>query len=48
VSLEDELRRNLGTRVTVRSNAKNRGKIEIDFYNLDDLERILDLLRSTH
>jgi ParB family chromosome partitioning protein len=44
--LEDDLRRRLGTRVAVRSNGANRGKIEIDYYNLDDLERILDRLRG--
>ena len=47
VAIEDEVRRILGTRVRVRGSAKNRGKIEIEFYNLDDLERILHVLRST-
>ncbi len=42
--IEDDLRRRFGTRVNLKSNAKNRGKIEIEFFNLDDLERILDML----
>lgn len=44
-AIEDELRKRLGTRVHLRSDSKHRGKIEIDFFNLDDLDRILDLLR---
>ncbi len=44
-SIEDELRRRLGTRVTVHNSGQNRGRIEIEYYNLDDLERILELLR---
>jgi ParB family chromosome partitioning protein len=46
-SLEDDLRRRLGTKVTLRTAAKNRGKIEIEYYNLDDLERILALLQRS-
>lgn len=48
-ALEDELRRSLGTRVILRTQGKDKskGKIEIEYYTLDDLERILDLLRST-
>ncbi|MFP6598286.1 MAG: ParB/RepB/Spo0J family partition protein [Candidatus Hydrogenedentota bacterium] len=45
-AVEDELRKLLGTRVRLKSDANHRGKIEIDFFNLDDLDRILDLLRS--
>ena len=47
-ALEDELRRNLGTRVFLRTQGKDKtkGKIEIEYYTLDDLERILDLLRT--
>ena len=44
-ALEDELRRLLGTRVTMRPRDKQRGRIEIEYFNLDDLDRILDLLR---
>lgn len=46
VSIEDELRRSLGTRVRLKAGANNRGKIEIDYFSLDDLERILSVLRS--
>ncbi len=44
--IEDSLRRRFGTRVTMRTNPDHRGRIEIEFFNLDDLERILRLLRG--
>lgn len=44
-TIEDDLRRRLGTKVRLKANADWKGKIEIDFYNLDDLERILEILR---
>ena len=46
-AIEDDLRRKLGTKVRVTSNAEHRGKIEIEFYDLDDLERILDFFRNS-
>lgn len=44
--LEDALRRSLGTRVHVKAKAKDKGTIEIEYYSLDDLERILSILQS--
>jgi ParB family chromosome partitioning protein len=44
--VEDELRRRLGTKVRVASDASWKGTIEIDFFNLDELERILAILRG--
>ena len=44
--VESDLRRRLGTKVTLRSTGAGRGKIEIEYYNLDDLERIIDSLRG--
>ena len=44
--IEDDLRRSLGTQVSVRNSKNNKGRIEIEYYNLDDLERILDRLRN--
>src|SRR5699024_5045594 len=41
---EEELRDVLGTAVKIQKN-KNKGKIEIDFYNADDLERLLTFLK---
>lgn len=45
-AIEDELRGLLSAKVNVKASKKNRGKIEIEYYNLDDLERLLDYLRS--
>ena len=43
IEVEDQLRRLFGTRVSVTFN-RERGKIEIEFYTEDDLNRILGLL----
>ena len=42
-TLEKKLSDSLGTKVTI-SNKKNRGKIEIEYYNNDDFERIMNLI----
>jgi len=43
VEIEDSLRRLFGTKVEINK-GKNKGKIEIEYYNEEDLERILELL----
>lgn len=43
--LEDELQRALGTKVTIRER-RGKGKIEIEFYSEEDLDRILEVLRK--
>lgn len=45
VYLEGELRNILGTKVSIESK-KKRGKIVIEYYSLDDLDRILGVLRK--
>jgi ParB family chromosome partitioning protein len=40
---EDRLRHRFATQVRIRRR-KGRGRVEIEFYNPDDLERILGLL----
>ena len=42
--VEDKLRRFLGTKVTITRQAGSKGKIEIEFYDDEDLMRILDLM----
>ena len=42
-TLEKKLSDSLGTKVTIQ-NKKNRGKIEIEYYNNDDFERIMNLI----
>jgi len=46
VQLEDELRRRLGTKVFIRAGKKQRGKIEIEYFSLDELERLLAIFRG--
>ena len=41
-NLENRLRQHFKTKVTLRVGPKNSGKIEITYYNLDDLDRILE------
>ena len=45
VSIEEDLQHRLGTGVNINRRGK-KGKIEIEFYTDDDLERILDMLRG--
>ena len=40
----EKLKQSLGTKVEIASKGKGAGKIEIEFYNHDDLDRIVDLL----
>ncbi len=44
VALEDKLRRRLGAKVLVKEQSAGRGRIEIAYYSLDDLERLLDII----
>ncbi len=42
-SIEDRLVRSLGTKVRIHHKGK-KGRIEIDYYSLDELDRLLDIL----
>jgi ParB family chromosome partitioning protein len=42
---EEEIQRILGTKVAIK-HGKKRGEIRIDYYSLDDLERIYNLLKK--
>ncbi len=44
--MEEKMKEVLGTRVKINNRENNRGKIEIDYYSGEDLERILFLLQS--
>jgi ParB family transcriptional regulator, chromosome partitioning protein len=45
VSLEEDLRRSLGTKVSVLAKNK-KGKIVIEYYSLSDLDRIIGILKK--
>ena len=42
--VEEKLKQALGTKVSIDSKGNGAGKIEIEFYTHDDLDRIIDLL----
>lgn len=43
-NLEEKLKQSLGTKVSISSKGAGTGKLEIEFYTHDDLEKITDLL----
>ncbi|MDY7032207.1 MAG: ParB/RepB/Spo0J family partition protein [Thermodesulfobacteriota bacterium] len=45
-SIRDQLVQQFGTQVRIVKRKTGRGKIEIDFYSLDDLDRIIETLRG--
>ena len=45
-SVEEKLRIALGTKVRVRGKKGGGGEIVVEYFNLDDLDRLLDLLTS--
>lgn len=42
--IQDKMKASLGTKVTITAKGDNAGKIEIDFYDQDTLQKIMDLL----
>ena len=46
--LEEKLKQSLGTKVEIKTKANNTGKIEIEYYSMDELERLVDLMNSIH
>ena len=45
-NMEEKLKRTLGTKVEIKNKANNTGKIEIEYYSMDELERIVELMDS--
>ena len=46
--MEQKLKAILGTKVSIHSKDKKKGKIEIEYYSNEELDRILDLFQSIH
>ena len=44
--IEEKLKQKLGRKVTITSKGEGSGKIEIEFYNHEDLDRLLDVLNK--
>ncbi|MEG1583431.1 MAG: ParB/RepB/Spo0J family partition protein [Anaerovorax sp.] len=47
LTLEEDLKTTLGTKVSIKYTGK-KGKIEIEYYNREELERLIELLRSVN
>ena len=45
-NLEEHLKNIIGTKVSVNPKANGKGKIEIEYYSEEELERIYDLIMS--
>ncbi len=46
--IEEKLKQKLSTKVTVASKGNGAGKIEIEFYNHEDLDRLLDMIGNSN
>lgn len=44
--LEESMKQILGSKVSIKNRKNNKGKIEIEYYSRDELERIVDMIRS--
>lgn len=47
-NLEEHMKNIIGTKVSVNPKANGKGKIEIEYYSEEELERIYDLIMSIH
>lgn len=45
-ALEEKMKTIMGTKVTIHKKDNNKGRIEIEYYSPDDLERITDLIAT--
>ena len=46
--IEEKIKNIIGSKVTIKHKANNKGKIEIEYYSMDDFERIVELIESIH
>ena len=44
--LEEQMKNIIGSKVAIRTKANGKGKIEIEYYSTDDLERIMELFQQ--
>jgi ParB family chromosome partitioning protein len=45
-NLEERMKRIMGTKVSINRKKNNKGKIEIEYYSRDELERIIEMFES--
>ena len=46
--LEEKLKSIIGSKVVINRKANNKGKIEIEYYSTDELDRIVELINRIH
>ena len=46
--LEERLKSIMGTKVIINRKDKNKGRIEIEYYSQEELERLIELMESLH
>lgn len=46
--IEDKLKSIMGTKVVINRKDKNKGRIEIEYYSQEELERLIELMESMH
>jgi ParB family chromosome partitioning protein len=44
-SMEENIKDLMGTKVSIKRKANNRGKIEIEYFSFDELERLYDMIK---
>ena len=44
--LEEKMKKIIGTKVSIKKKSNNNGKIEIDYYSIEELERIIELFET--
>ena len=44
--LEEKMKAIFGTKVSINQKDNKKGKIEIEYYSMDELDRIVDLIRT--
>lgn len=45
--IEEKMKNIMGTKVSIKAKDKNKGKIELEYYSQEELERIIELLERT-
>ena len=45
-NLEEKIKSIVGTKVLIQRKGKNKGKIEIEYYSMEELERLIELFES--
>mgnify|MGYP000873432491 FL=1 len=44
--IEDKLKSIMGTKVLINRKDKNKGRIEIEYYSQEELERLIEMMES--